>query len=85
MRAGIQDDFIFHHFPGFRVSPNPVSSMGQAPYRAQGRLAGLARNDSFFGMLYSLSEGDAQWNFFEISSFRNRPSLNTIGIYDRMH
>ncbi len=22
--------------------------------------------------------GDAQWNFFEISSFRNRPSLNKI-------
>jgi hypothetical protein len=29
--------------------------------------------------------GDAQWNFFEISSFRNRPSLHTIGIYDTVH
>jgi hypothetical protein len=25
--------------------------------------------------------GGAQWNFFEISSFRNRPSLQTIQIY----
>ncbi len=29
--------------------------------------------------------GDAQWIFFEISSFRNRPSLHTIEIYDTVH
>jgi len=29
--------------------------------------------------------GDAPWNFFEISSFRNRASLHTTGIYDRKY
>ena len=46
MRAGIQNDLIFSNFPGFRVSPYPVSSTGQA--------CGLARNDSLVGRRYSL-------------------------------
>jgi hypothetical protein len=68
MRAGIQNDLIFRDFPGFpfdfaqggesfdfaqdhepvepRVSANPVS--------ARGRLAGLARNDSFVELRHSL-------------------------------
>jgi hypothetical protein len=59
MRAGIQNDLILRDFPGFpfdfaqggelvepRVSPNPVSSTGQA--------CGLARNDSFVEWPHSL-------------------------------
>jgi hypothetical protein len=34
-QAGIQNDFIFRYFPGFRVSPT---------------IFGFARNDSFAGL-----------------------------------
>jgi hypothetical protein len=37
-----------------RVSANPASSAGQAPYRVRGRLAGLARNDGFVELRHSL-------------------------------
>ncbi len=32
-----------------------------------------------------LDHSDAQWNFFEISSFRNRPSLRETGMYGRVN
>jgi hypothetical protein len=66
MRAGIQNDSVLCQLPGFpfdfaqggepvepRVSPNPVSSTGQAPYRVRGRLERLARNDSFVELRHS--------------------------------
>ena len=69
-RREIQNNLIFGYFPGFpfdfaqggehvepRVSPNPVSSTGQAPYRVQDKLAGLARNDSFGKSRKSLFHG----------------------------
>jgi hypothetical protein len=55
-RAGIQKDLIFTDFPRSRVSPNPLSNTGQAPYRVGSRLAGLARNDGFVEFSHSLSK-----------------------------
>ena len=50
MRAEIQNVLIFRHFPGFRVSPT---------------VFGLARNDAFAGLRYSLEgEGGKGLNAF---------------------
>ena len=49
-----------------------VSGRTRPPRLSEPRLARAGRNP------LTSDHGDAQWNFFEISSFRNRPSLNKI-------